>query len=450
MYDRNDETNVFNNNNNNDFDSKLIPVLNKNSNEKTKTSKKENQIFDTTAISSNQAGFLSKLNKKNTTNLDTKGILSPEDATEIFVEQGDKMFESKENLELINNVLGKTKLNNILNGDDNNNNNNNNKLESVFLKYDLNKKNKQQQQNNINNNPPKIIKNNNNNDNNNDYLETISTTNILKNINEAKKLLELDNDDDDNNYGDDKKFKNNSNFEKEKSDSEIVTKSIVNNINKNFDSGSSNNWWSDIARKSYADYDDNNSNNNDNNNNNIKNNKNTNSIIDNNQNFIEKNEETQDIFNIIKNNKEINTNIIESSIEEIVFEDNNISTIKTPPPVLSQQEADKLLQKLDNLNDQQIEEVFKNLRNNMKTKFTNELKKNLSQKNNILPSTKPINNEVRKDYEEEFKQIESELSKLYNDPLNVWQNLLFSDVEELEKFSEENDIGQNTEKDDKK
>lgn len=51
------------------------------------------------------------------------------------------------------------------------------------------------------------------------------------------------------------------------------------------------------------------------------------------------------------------------------------------------------------------------------------MKKSLSGKVN-MPKAPAMNEEVRKEYAKEFNQIENELEKLYNNPLNVWQEIL--------------------------
>ena len=109
-------------------------------------------------------------------------------------------------------------------------------------------------------------------------------------------------------------------------------------------------------------------------------------------------------------------------------------------PAMAAEEAEDLQRRLDNMSDEQVEQVFKKLRESVGEKMRelgldedvvsdNEIEKAKKQLEaqrvkKELPKTEPINKAVREQYENELGDIEKELEKMYNDPLGVWRDLL--------------------------
>eukprot|EP01038_Epipyxis_sp_PR26KG_P013357 gene13357-17916_t len=110
-------------------------------------------------------------------------------------------------------------------------------------------------------------------------------------------------------------------------------------------------------------------------------------------------------------------------------ENNGNNQVNTPKTILSKEEADSIQRRLDNLTDEQIEKVFAKLRVSINDKLQSEFKNKVDERKAALgkeelPKSRTVDPTVRTKYDEELKAIEAELEKLYNDPVNVWKDLM--------------------------
>merc|ERR1711959_455386 len=115
------------------------------------------------------------------------------------------------------------------------------------------------------------------------------------------------------------------------------------------------------------------------------------------------------------------------------------SSSSTP---LSQEDAADLQRRLDNLSDDQIEKVFSKMRDSIGSKLgdgigdSNEdamdeaikaaklAKASSNATPKKMPRSEALDPEVRKKYDTELNAIEEELEKIYNNPLDVWRELI--------------------------
>ena len=106
----------------------------------------------------------------------------------------------------------------------------------------------------------------------------------------------------------------------------------------------------------------------------------------------------------------------------------------------------QLESKLNNLTDEEVEKVFQKVRASVTKKLADDMRakyeSSRANKPKInLPETTPIDPSLRSKYNDEFKDVEKILEKMYNDPIAVWRDLL----KEPEKYSEGLDIEDPTE-----
>eukprot|EP01036_Dinobryon_divergens_P030609 gene30608-39879_t len=88
---------------------------------------------------------------------------------------------------------------------------------------------------------------------------------------------------------------------------------------------------------------------------------------------------------------------------------------KSPP--LSPEEAADLQSRLDQLSDEQVEKVFKKMRESLGDKLREELKASMDGKRaKGMPKAPPVNPAVREQFADEFQQVEAELEKMYSNP----------------------------------
>ena len=132
-------------------------------------------------------------------------------------------------------------------------------------------------------------------------------------------------------------------------------------------------------------------------------------------------------------------------------------TLKTRP-ALSEAEAAEIQSRLDDLTDEQVERVFAKLRSSLGQRLVEEaLTRKSLQSDGVgneqqdkeqegqgkirktMPKPPAIDPTVRAKYRTELDEIENELEKMYQDPLKVWQDL----VNQPEKFLGEKDDSSN-------
>ena len=169
------------------------------------------------------------------------------------------------------------------------------------------------------------------------------------------------------------------------------------------------------------------------------------------------------LFGIKKSKPRVNNNETKTSNPLELFKptiNNDIVELKPlTQTVLSPEEAMSLTNKIDNMSEEQIQLVFKKLRESMKDKLKNETKEssqnemvvlneNLKPTENlVMPRAPIIDPKVRAKYNNDLKSIEDELEKIYQNPLSVWKELLQDpdkyldddEIKEIERLQKEID-----------
>jgi len=99
-------------------------------------------------------------------------------------------------------------------------------------------------------------------------------------------------------------------------------------------------------------------------------------------------------------------------------------------PNISEEEAEDLKRRIDNLSDEQMEKVFAKMRKSLSEK-TAESMFNLqkaaassSPSTSKMPRSQPLDPKIRQKYNSELTAVENALEELYNDPLKVWQEMV--------------------------
>ena len=198
---------------------------------------------------------------------------------------------------------------------------------------------------------------------------------------------------------------------------------------------------------------------------------------------IKQQKELQQLLDYSVNNNDDNNRNSDDSSDNSYIEDkedeNNDDVVSVAVPLLSETEAEQLKDKLDDLTDDEIKNLFRKIRVSLDTDRTvttdrndevissigpssaslfeimkqnkilqqqkeNDLNKSSSSSSsssstsgtiptNIkdIPSpkknyskSKPINPEIRQKYNEELTKVENELEALYKDPISVWEELI--------------------------
>ena len=98
-------------------------------------------------------------------------------------------------------------------------------------------------------------------------------------------------------------------------------------------------------------------------------------------------------------------------------------------PVISKEEADDMLNRLDNLTDEEVERVFAKMRQSIASAAKERLGASIEERRSSMkppPRAAPQDPEVRRRYEKELSAIESELESIYRDPLKVWEEIMLN------------------------
>ena len=98
-------------------------------------------------------------------------------------------------------------------------------------------------------------------------------------------------------------------------------------------------------------------------------------------------------------------------------------------PVISKEEADDMLNRLDNLTDEEVERVFTKMRQSIASAAKERLEASIEERrSNLKPPSRvaPQDPEVRKRYDKELSAIENELESMYKDPLKVWEEIMLN------------------------
>ena len=98
-------------------------------------------------------------------------------------------------------------------------------------------------------------------------------------------------------------------------------------------------------------------------------------------------------------------------------------------PVISKEDADDMLNRLDNLTDEEVERVFAKMRQSIASAAKERLGASIEERRSSMkppPRAAPQDPEVRRRYEKELSAIESELESIYRDPLKVWEEIMLN------------------------